>query len=169
LDNIVMRFLQLAGPSVLTTKPLSVNTIVSHTCELLRPQAQERGIELAIVLADGLPQIEADADQLTQAFINLIINGLQAAPTGGHVRVHTVVTGTAALAVEVSDDGPGIPAENQDKIFEPYFTTKLDGSGLGLWITQQIVLAHGGTLRVQSEPGRGATFVVALPVRSKHG
>lgn len=117
---------------------------------------------------DALPGVEADADQLTQAFINLVINALQAASKGGHVVVRTAAR-EADVTVEFIDDGNGIAPENQDRIFEPYFTTKADGSGLGLWITQQIVHAHGGTLRVESVSGRGATFLVTLPVRLLHG
>ena len=73
------------------------------------------------------------------------------------------------VTIEFIDDGNGIAPENQDRIFEPYFTTRADGSGLGLWITQQIVHAHGGTLRVESATGKGAAFILTLPVRLLHG
>ena len=75
----------------------------------------------------------------------------------------------ADVSVEFIDDGNGIAPENQDRVFEPYFTTKTDGSGLGLWITHQIVHAHGGTLRVESASGKGAMFILTLPVRLPHG
>jgi signal transduction histidine kinase len=168
LENVVTRFLQLAGPPALSLVPLSVNKLISHTCELLRPQADERGIHLAVELGASLPPVEADADQLTQAFINLVINALQAATKGGHIIVRTTAR-DAGVAIEFVDDGAGIAPEHHDRIFEPYFTTKPDGSGLGLWITQQIVHAHGGTLRVESAPGKGATFVLTLPLRLPHG
>ena len=168
LENVVTRFLQLAGPPALSLVPLSVNKLVSHTCELLRPQAKEREIDLAVELADALPPIEADADQLTQAFINLVINALQAAPKGGHVVVRTAPC-VGGVTVAFTDDGDGIAPEHHDRIFEPYFTTKPDGSGLGLWITQQIVHAHGGMLRVESAPANGATFILTLPTRIAHG
>jgi signal transduction histidine kinase len=168
LENVVTRFLHLAGPPSLSVVPLSVNKLISHTCELLRPQAEERGIDLAVEFGDALPEVEADADQLTQAFINLVINALQAASRGGHVVVRTAAR-EAGVAIEFIDDGNGIAPENQDRIFEPYFTTRADGSGLGLWITQQIVHAHGGTLRVTSTPTNGATFTLTLPTRRSHG
>ena len=168
LENVVTRFLQLAGPPSLNQLPLSVNKLISHTCELLRPQAEERGIDLVVEFGDALPDVQADADQLTQAFINLVINALQAVSKGGHVVVRTASRETD-VTVEFIDDGKGIAPENQDRIFEPYFTTKADGSGLGLWITQQIVHAHGGTLRVESGSGKGAKFTLALPVRLPHG
>jgi len=134
----------------------------------LRPQAEERGIDLAVEFSDALPEVEADADQLTQAFINLVINALQAASKGGHVIVRTAARKND-VTIEFIDDGNGIAPENQERIFEPYFTTRVDGSGLGLWITQQIVHAHGGTLNVESETGKGATFLLTLPVRLPHG
>jgi len=168
LENVVTRFLQLAGPPALNLVSLSVNKQVSHTCELLRPQAKERGINLVVELAEALPPIEADADQLTQAFINLVINALQATPKGGHVVVRTAGR-DAAVTVEFTDDGDGISPDHHDRIFEPYFTTKPDGSGLGLWISQQIVHAHGGTLRVESAAAKGATFILTLPTRISHG
>jgi signal transduction histidine kinase len=168
LENVVTRFLQLAGPPALCLVPLSVNKLISRTCELLRPQVEERGLHLAVELGELLPQIEADADQLIQAFINLVINALQAGTNGGHVVVRSMAR-DGGVIVEFADDGNGIAPESQDRIFEPYFTTKPDGSGLGLWITQQIVHAHGGTLRVESVPGKGATFILTLPVRLPHG
>jgi two-component system sensor histidine kinase HydH len=168
LENVVTRFLQLAGPPSLSLVPLSVNKLISHTCELLRPQAQERGIHLVVELGDMLPDVQADADQLIQAFINLVINALQAASKGGRVVVRTAAR-AADVTVEFIDDGDGIAPENQDRIFEPYFTTKADGSGLGLWITQQIVHAHGGTLRVESASSKGAMFILTLPVFLPHG
>jgi len=168
LENVVTRFLQLAGPPALSLVPVSVNKLISHTCELLRPQAEERDVHLAVELGEALPQIEADADQLIQAFINLVINALQAATKSGHVLVRTAAR-DGCVTVEFADDGAGITPESQDRIFEPYFTTKPDGSGLGLWITQQIVHAHGGTLRVESAPARGAMFIITLPVRLPHG
>ena len=168
LENVVTRFLQLAGPPSLSLVPLCVNKLIGHTCDLLRPQAEERNIHLAAELSESLPSVDADADQLTQAFINLVINALQAAPKGGHVTVRTAAQASGVI-VTFADDGAGIDVEHQDRIFEPYFTTKSEGSGLGLWITQQIVHAHGGTLRVESAPAKGATFILMLPTRKSHG
>ncbi len=169
LENIVNQFLQLAGPTALEATPLAINAVVGHTCDLLRPQAAERGVELSAELASDLPVIEADSVKLTQAFINLVINAIQAVTAGGHVRVRTFLAEPpAAVAIEVADDGPGILPQDQARIFEPFYTTKSDGSGLGLWITQQIVLAHGGSLRVASDGARGAAFTVILPAQ-RHG
>jgi signal transduction histidine kinase len=165
LENIVTRFLQLAGPSALETKLLSLNLLANQTCDLLRADAVERGVELTLDLAVDLPSIDADPVQLSQALINLIINALQATPAKGHVLVRTRLEKAGYVAVDVSDDGPGIDPEDHAKIFEPYFTTKSEGSGLGLWITQQIVHAHGGSLLLESGRGRGSTFTLSIPIQ----
>ncbi len=164
LENIVTRFLQLAGPSDLEVGRLSLNQLVLQTADLLRPDALEKSIKFETELEEGLPEIEADAVQLSQALINLIINALQAVPATGCVRVRTRKVDVNKVALDVVDNGPGIAPAEQSKIFEPYFTTKTQGSGLGLWITQQIILAHGGTLTVESAPAKGSTFTVCIPV-----
>jgi signal transduction histidine kinase len=165
LENIVTRFIQLAGPSDLELASLSLNELVLQIRDLLGPDAEERKVNLEIELAEGLPKITADSVQLSQALINLVINALQAAPARGHVWLRTRPLSATEQAVEISDDGPGIPAADQARIFEPYFTTKSQGSGLGLWITQQIVLAHTGTLTVNSQPEHGSMFTIKLPVQ----
>lgn len=165
LENIVTRFLQLAGPSDLELAPLSLNDLVLQIRDLLQPDAADRNVLLELELCEGLPKITADAVQLSQALINLVINALQAAPSHGHVWLRTRSLSGLNQAVEIADDGPGIPAEDQPRIFEPYFTTKTQGSGLGLWITQQIVLAHNGTLTVASQPEHGSVFTINLPVQ----
>ncbi|MCL5097834.1 MAG: ATP-binding protein [Candidatus Omnitrophica bacterium] len=165
LENVVTRFLQLAGPSVLEVLPQSLNGLVNQTCDLLEADAQERGIDLRMELAPDLPPVEGDSILLTQALINLVINALQASSANGHVWVRTRKIGTDQVAAEITDDGQGIQPEDQLKIFEPYYTTKPGGNGLGLWITQQVVRAHGGTLRIDSEPGRGSSFILTLPVQ----
>lgn len=165
LENIVTRFLQLAGPSDLELAPLSLNDLVLQIRDLLQPDAEDRNVLLELEMCEGLPKITADAVQLSQALINLVINALQAAPPQGHVWLRTRSLSEKEQAIEIADDGPGIPGEDLPRIFEPYYTTKSQGSGLGLWITQQIVLAHTGTLTVTSEPEHGSVFTIKLPVQ----
>jgi len=165
LENIVTRFLQLAGPSDLELAPLSLNDLILQIRDLLQPDAEEHKVRLEVEMAENLPKITADSVQLSQALINLVINALQAAPAQGHVWLRTRLHSATEEAVEIADDGPGIRAEDQPRIFEPYFTTKSQGSGLGLWITQQIVLAHSGALTVTSEPEHGSVFTMKLPVQ----
>ena len=189
LENIVKHFLSLAGPSSLDLQQVEVAKVVHHVCELLRPEAAARGVEIVMNIPDVMPPLTADPVQLTQALVNLIINAIQAvegnglAPwskrwrgTGdvtcnystGRVEVSAHVDAeNELLAIEIHDTGPGIPLEKQSAIFEPFFTTKTEGSGLGLWIVQQIVTAHGGVVVASNAPNGGAVFAVHLPLRKQ--
>jgi signal transduction histidine kinase len=168
LENIVKHFLSLAGPSSLDLQPVKAAKIVGHVCDLLRPEAAARDIEIVIKLPESLPPVAADASQLTQALVNLVINSIQAVERKGHVEVTAGVgETTGALVITVRDSGPGIPVDKLSAIFEPFFTTKADGSGLGLWIVQQIITAHGGVVEASNAAGGGAVFAVHLPLQRK--
>ena len=165
LENIVKQFLNLAGPSSLDVQPVELGRIVSHVCELLRPEAASRDIELVADVPPDLPTVLADPGQLMQALVNLVINAIQAVESKGRVTASAVADATKGiLSIEVRDTGPGLPAEREGAIFEPFFTTKADGSGLGLWIVQQIVVAHGGVIHAESAPEGGAVFTLQLPL-----
>lgn len=163
LESVVSRFMQLAGPSALELSLHSLNGLVSDTVELLQAQAGERDIELETDLAPDLPLLELDSIQITQALLNLLVNALQAVSTGGKVQVRTSLHAQDVVRLDVSDNGPGIPEDQMNRIFEPYYTTKTEGVGLGLWITQQVIRAHGGSIETQSAVARGATFTMLLP------
>jgi two-component system sensor histidine kinase HydH len=164
LESIVEHFVRLAGPSTLDLESVDLSRIINHVCELLRPEAAARQIEIVAQVGNGLPDLRADPVRLTQALVNLVINAVQAVERNGLVEVSTAHVGDA-ISVAIRDNGPGIPPEKVASIFEPYFTTKPEGSGLGLWIAQQIVTAHGGTLRAENRPERGAVFTVLLPLK----
>jgi signal transduction histidine kinase len=166
LDSIVERFLKLAGPSALELESVEVQRIITHVCELLRPEASRRKVEITATLEPDLPLIRADSVRLTQALLNVIINGIQAISGGGRVSVSTSRT-AEYLSLRVQDTGPGIPPNELGEIFDPYFTTKPEGNGLGLWIAQQIALAHGGDLHAENAPDGGAVFVLTLPLKRK--
>jgi two-component system sensor histidine kinase HydH len=138
--------------------------ILIHVCELLRPEAAARDIEISSQVDDSLPRVMADPVRLTQALLNVVINAIQAVERKGRVEVSAGVA-DGRVSVVVSDNGPGIPPEKLASIFDPYFTTKAEGSGLGLWIAQQIVTAHGGSLRAENAPGHGAVFTMLLPLK----
>ncbi len=166
LESIVDHFLRLAGPSALDLEPVELSKIVSHVCELLRPEAAAREIEIRPDVDPALPQTMADPVRLTQALMNLVINAMQAVERRGKIDIKAVgLDGNIVLTVH--DNGPGIPTEKMSSIFDPYFTTKPEGSGLGLWIAQQIVTAHSGKLTAQNSPFGGAVFTVVLPIKSK--
>jgi two-component system sensor histidine kinase HydH len=164
LDGIVERFLRLAGPAGLELEAVSMPKIITHVCELLRPEAAARDIIIQVRADNALPQVMADPIRLTQALLNLVINAMQAVEQNGRIEVTAERVG-AAIAVTVQDSGPGIEPEKLALIFDPYFSTKSEGSGLGLWIAQQIVSAHRGTLQAGNAPGHGALFTMLLPLR----
>ena len=166
LENIVERFLKLTGPSSLELESVDIHKVVTHVCDLLRPEASARKVEIQTELAADLPSIRADSVRLTQALLNIIINGIQATSDNGHVKVSAATVGEN-LQLSVQDTGPGVPPDKLGDIFDPYFTTKPDGNGLGLWIAQQIAVAHGGNLRAENAPAGGAIFLLTLPLNRK--
>ncbi len=167
LDNIVKQFLRLAGPSALELQSMDVAATVEHVCELLHPEAAARGVEIAMEVPADLPAMIADAGQVTQALVNLVLNALQAITGSGRIEVSvTPADAGAALTFRVSDTGPGVDEAKRAAIFEPFFTTKPHGSGLGLWIVQQIAFAHGGSITVENAVPTGAVFTLRLPVRA---
>ena len=168
LENIVKHFLSLAGPSSLDLQQVEVAKVVGHVCGLLRPEAAARGIEIVMKMHESVPLLTADPAQLTQALVNLVINAIQAVEGSGRVEVSAHADETnESLTIEIHDTGPGIPIENQSAIFDPFFTTKTEGSGLGLWIVQQIITAHGGVVVASNAPDGGAVFALHLPLRRK--
>ena len=164
LEAIVERFLRLAGPAGVDLEPVEIRKLVSHVCELLRPEAAAREIKISARVDAALPQIMVDPVRLTQALLNVMINAIQAVERQGRVEVSATVV-DAMVCVAVSDNGPGVPPEKLASIFDPYFTTKAEGHGLGLWIAQQIVAAHGGTLVAQNGPAGGAVMTIRLPLK----
>jgi signal transduction histidine kinase len=168
LEGIVERFLRLAGPAGVDLEPVEVNKILTHVCELMRPEAAARGIEIAVEMHGSLPRVMADPVRLTQALLNVLINAIQAVERKGRVEVASAVN-DGHVCVVVSDNGPGIPADKLASVFDPYFTTKSEGHGLGLWIAQQIAIAHGGTFQAQNGAAGGAVLTMRLPLRTPDG
>lgn len=165
LESIVQQFLRLTGPSEIDLQTVEAGPLLAHVCQILGPEAAARAIELATVVPPDLPTFAADPAQLTQALINLVLNAIQAIERGGRVEVRARTDDdNAMLVLTVADTGPGIAAEKRSTIFEPFFTTRTDGSGLGLWIVQQIVLAHGGFIDVTEATAGGALFSLHFPL-----
>lgn len=168
LESIVERFLRLAGPSALDLEPVEIPKMVTHVCELLRAEASTRQIEIIVRIENDLPPVTADPIRLTQALMNLVINAVQAVEKNGRVEAGAAKSAAGdALVLRVQDNGPGIPANKLEEVFDPYFTTKPEGIGLGLWIARQIAVAHGGTLRTENAPAGGAIFTLSLPLSRK--
>ena len=140
-----------------------VNEIVSWLAEFFRPEMTASHVRLEIRLADRLPPVRADEGQLRAALLNLLRNSREAMPQGGTISLATRLVEGGSIEVEVRDTGGGIPAEALPRIFDPFYSTKEKGTGLGLAFTQQVVQEHGGTIRCESVPGSGTVFAIRLP------
>lgn len=162
LDHIVTQFLRAIRPAPLQLAPQNLNDLVHEAIDFLGPEMKSRDIRVELDLTTPMPLIEADHDQLKQAFFNVIKNAREAMPSGGTLRVHTAAT-PEHVAVTFSDTGGGMSAEAMSRVFEPYFTTKADGSGLGLMVVQRIIRAHGGEIAIESSAGRGVSLTLRLP------
>ena len=166
LDYIVTQFLQAIRPSPPKFSDASLNEVVRETLELLRPELDNRGVTAREELASRLTPAPLDPVQIKQALVNLIKNAMQAMTRGGTLTIETGQN-TEEVWVRVSDTGGGIPADQVNLIFEPFYTTKKKGTGLGLMIVQRIVRQHGGHIELESRVGQGTTFRIWLPRRDK--
>ena len=166
LDYIVTQFLQAIRPSQPRMRQASLNEVVVETVELLRRELESRGQAVETDLAADLPRAPLDPGQMKQVLINLIRNAMQAMTRGGVLGIRTGAAGEEVW-VSIADTGGGIPHEQLNRIFEPFYTTKKKGSGLGLMIVQRIVRAHGGRIELDSRVGQGTTFKVWLPTRER--
>jgi two-component system, NtrC family, sensor kinase len=165
---IVQNLLVFSRPSILKQTKVQIDLIVKQALDAQRPSLQQKKINVEFHAAPGLPPIEGDPKLLVQGFSNLISNAEQAIGVtrdSGSLRISAALK-DGKIALDFSDDGPGIAPENIGKIFDPFFTTRrpMGGTGLGLTISQAIVKEHGGKIEVESTPGAGATFRVLLPV-----
>jgi PAS domain S-box-containing protein len=166
LDYIITQFLQAIRPAPLQLKMASLNSVVEKTLELLRPEIENRGVTVKTKLARNLTATPIDATQMQQVLVNLVKNASQAMTNGGTLTLQTGEN-TDAVWVSVADTGGGIPQEQINRIFEPFYTTKKKGSGLGLMIVQRIVRAHDGKIELESHVGRGTTFRIWLPLHER--
>jgi signal transduction histidine kinase len=165
LDRVVQGFLRFMRPQELSLKALDVNALLGSVAALLEAEWQPRGVVFRWELDPALPAIKADEELLRQAFLNIVQNACQAMPDGGTVGIGSAREGRDLIRIWIADAGAGIPPESLEKIFKLYFTTKPDGSGIGLSIVYRIIQMHDGAIEVQTEVGRGTTMVVRLPVR----
>jgi len=166
LDYIITQFLQAIRPTQPNLRMASLNDVVLETLELLRPEFDNRGQTIEQKLAQPLPNAPLDPGQMKQVLVNLAKNAMQSMSKGGLLAVQTGAT-LDEVWVSISDTGRGIPPEQLNRIYEPFFTTKKKGSGLGLMIVQRIVRGHGGRIELESRVGRGTMFRIWLPMRER--
>jgi len=168
VNKIIEEFLFVARPFNSEFQTQALEEILDYILNLLGETIQGSGIRLEKHWGKDLPAVRGDRPQLTQAFLNLLKNAVEAMPQGGFLKVTlTPLPGLKSIELRIEDNGPGIPSENLKKVFAHYFTTKEKGIGLGLAITQKIIQGHQGRLEVHSLPGQGTTVTVHLPMAEK--
>jgi signal transduction histidine kinase len=179
-NAIVVEMLEFVRPIRLQVERTDVADVLHQAVTLAESKVPRGEIAVHLDVQQGLPMIDGDHNQLCQVFTNLLTNAFEALDGRGRVQIHAVTEAveqdpafaadphgpTPAVVVDVVDDGPGVPAELNDRIFDPFFTTKPQGSGLGLPIVRKIVDAHDGRIDLNSAPGEGTRFRVTLPVSS---
>jgi len=171
LNRVVEDFLRMARPQPVIMGNCDLMAELNNVITLVSAEARKREVRLELKPA-ALPVIEGDPEKLRQAFLNIILNGLQATPPDGSVTItvsleEAKASGPGSIELSFSDTGPGIEADKMERIFEPFYTSKEGGTGLGMAITRKIIEGHGGRIEVMSEPGAGADFRIHLPVKVK--
>ncbi len=166
--RIVASLLNFARQTMPSKRSNDLNEIVKDSFMLTKKQATFQDITINLGLAQDLPQINVDKDQIQQCLINLTLNAIEATEAGGQITLTTRGdAGADTLEIAVSDTGRGIPSENMNKIFDPFFTTTKGGTGLGLAVTHGIIEHHGGTIQVESTLGQGTCFTIRLPLEKE--
>ncbi len=168
LQELLNDFLAFARAQPRNLGEHDLNQLLEELLDFYRPQAQETAIEVVRLLDRNLPSVRIDREQIRAALLNLILNAQQAMPRGGRLEVRTRATARDTppwyLALDLIDTGVGMDDKTLARIFEPFFSTKSGGSGLGLPTARKIIETHGGRIAVQSEVGRGTQFTIELPV-----
>lgn len=162
LDEVVQTFLKFSRPEQLRLSPTSLVTLFENIRPIVEAEAEGAGITVTMSTATNLPDVRADQATLQNAILNLALNACQAMPGGGTLEISAAVRRRGQVEITVADTGVGIPHEHLDKIFNLYFTTRTEGTGIGLAMVYRTVQMHDGTITVESAPGRGTTFTVTL-------
>jgi two-component system, NtrC family, sensor histidine kinase HydH len=163
LDKMVKDMLSFRRFSPLQRQDVAIGSLVEDIQKTLDEEFRENGVRLVCMCQEGERKVSLDPLKVDQALTNLLQNALQVSPKGKEVRL-LVRPNQSALEIAVEDEGPGIHQEHLERIFQPFFTTKLQGTGLGLAITQRIVKEHGGKIGVESAPGSGTRFFLSFPI-----
>lgn len=166
LNNIITDFLNYARPRDPSFAPCRVEEVIEKNLSHMANQIKEKGFSVQCDIAEDLPEISADSAMLYQAFLNLLINATQVSENGGNILVR-VNSNHADVHVQIEDDGPGVSEDQLQKIWDPFFTTKDKGTGLGLGIVKKIIELHGGSIEIRNRPGGGAQVAIRLPVQQE--
>ena len=163
LNGIITDFINFARPRNPNFSSCRIEEIIEKNITFLSAQIKEKGYTIKKNYCNSLPEIQADADMLYQSFLNILINAMQAMPEGGLIGVE-ISANDNIITINFDDEGQGIPKEALEKIWDPFFTTKEKGTGLGLGIVKNIIESHGGSIQVENQSQRGARVTVELPV-----
>jgi len=166
LNKVVTDFLNYARPALPNLIDIKIDQLISETVLFLSPQVVKKGVNLKTELERNLPRIKADPSQLKQAFINLILNSLEALKDKGEITI-SAHQDKNRLKIVFQDNGKGMSEETKNKIFTPFFSTKEGGTGLGLGIVERIIQNHKGEIKVESTLGKGTIFTLSFPIEGK--
>jgi two-component system sensor histidine kinase HydH len=164
LNRVISELLEFARPSKVDLKPTDINAVLDHSMRLIGQDADAKNIKIDLETNNNLPDALLDPDRFTQCLLNLYLNSIQSMPSGGNLTVSSDYDGDKLVKVTVRDTGVGINEEDINHIFDPYFTTKAKGTGLGLAVLHKIVEAHDGKIIVHSALDKGTVFTISLPV-----
>jgi signal transduction histidine kinase len=165
VERVVTGLIQLARPLAQRLEPTPLGEVLSRAADFAAAHAERQGIRIACEAGAAVPQRAlCDPEQIYQVVLNLVVNAVQALPAGGNVWLRMLAESSGSVGFEVEDDGPGLPAEIRERIFQPFVTGRDGGTGLGLAFVDRIVKAHRGRVAVRSEPGKGTVFEVRLPM-----
>jgi signal transduction histidine kinase len=166
LNNIVVDFLFAVRPMDVDLKDEELVSIIHESLELVKPELDEANIEIETSFEENIPKLQLDCKLIKQAVLNIIKNAMNAMSEGGHLGISVFIENDNVV-LQIKDDGEGIPEENREKIFEPYFTTKDFGSGLGLTLVYKIIKEHHGEIELKSRIAVGTSFIIKLPIPQK--
>jgi two-component system sensor histidine kinase HydH len=163
LNRVISELLEFARPPGINAIPSDINTILEHSIRLIRQDAEGRGVRVSMNGENEMPKTPVDPDRFIQCLLNLYLNAIQAMGEGGDLHVSSRHGEKKTVVIRVADTGPGISETDENRIFDPYYTTKPSGTGLGLAIVHKIIESHGGRISVKSTPGEGTAFYIELP------
>jgi signal transduction histidine kinase len=164
INSIVNDLMYIGKPRAIKFEKANIEEIIAYTLSITQQQAERQGITVETIMAGPLPPIDCDGKQLKQVFLNLIKNAIEAMPNGGCIKINVKVIEKQKMYISIQDEGCGIKDENILNLGEPFFTTKEDGTGLGLMVTNQIIKEHLGELKIQSQLEKGTKVEVVLPI-----
>jgi two-component system sensor histidine kinase HydH len=166
LSRVISELLEFAGPAKLNQKPSNMNELIEHSTRLVHQEATAKNIQIQLNLTSDSTEADVDSDRLTQCLLNLYLNAMQAMENGGQLVITSSIKDDVTVAIDIKDSGSGMSEDDLSKIFDPYFTTKPKGTGLGLPIVHKIIEAHQGQIKVRSARGQGTAFSIILPLKT---